>query len=129
MDADYDEHPDGSRTYRVRDIDTGEIHQVHRKRGEHLFPVPFRALHHPNSIPPRQPGGGVSRMPTTWTIEYDVEADGRVIAEIAEVPGAIAYGADRAEARKNAIAVALESLAGDVPDGFDGVRIVDGGGT
>jgi len=35
-----------------------------------------------------------------WTVEFEGEADGRWIAEILEVPGALAYGATRNEALK-----------------------------
>ena len=46
------------------------------------------------------------------TIEYAVEADGRYIAEIPELPGILpAYGATPEEARKRAVALAFFWLA------------------
>lgn len=45
-----------------------------------------------------------------WTIEIEQESDGRWIAEVLNVPGAMAYGSSRSEAATKAIAVAEESL-------------------
>ena len=41
------------------------------------------------------------------TIDFDVEEDGRHIAEIASVPGALAYGATKLEAAIKALELAL----------------------
>jgi predicted RNase H-like HicB family nuclease len=49
-----------------------------------------------------------------FNFEIDREADGRWIAEIPEVPGALAYGASREEARAKAYALALYAIADDV---------------
>ncbi len=53
----------------------------------------------------------------TLTVEYDREADGRWIAEIPSVPGAMAYGATKAQARRQASAIALRTLADQVESG------------
>ena len=45
------------------------------------------------------------------TIETELEDDGRWIAEIPEIPGAIAYGASREEAMARVEALALRVLA------------------
>lgn len=49
-----------------------------------------------------------------FTIETERETDGRWIAEISEVPGALAYGETREEAINKAYAIALRSVADDV---------------
>ncbi len=45
------------------------------------------------------------------TIEIERETDGRWIAEVLELPGALVYGATEAEARARAQALALRVLA------------------
>jgi predicted RNase H-like HicB family nuclease len=47
-----------------------------------------------------------------FTVEFDHEDDGRWIAEVMEIPGALAYGASRDESAANAQAIALRTLAG-----------------
>jgi predicted RNase H-like HicB family nuclease len=47
----------------------------------------------------------------TFTIETEQEQDGRWIAEIAEIPGALVYGATQEEAVANVKALALRVLA------------------
>jgi predicted RNase H-like HicB family nuclease len=49
-----------------------------------------------------------------FNFEFDRETDGRWIAEIPEVPGALAYGASRDEAKARAYALALYAIADDV---------------
>lgn len=44
-------------------------------------------------------------------IEYEQEDDGRWIAQIEAIPGALAYGTTREEARRRVKAIALVSLA------------------
>ena len=44
-------------------------------------------------------------------IEFDREDDGRWIAEIAALPGVMAYGASQKEARAKVAALALRTLA------------------
>ena len=45
------------------------------------------------------------------TVETEQEADGRWIAEIPQIPGALAYGADRQQAISRVQALALRVLA------------------
>ena len=45
-----------------------------------------------------------------FNIEYEREVDGRWIAEVREVPGALAYGATKAQARDAAIAIAVAAV-------------------
>ena len=47
----------------------------------------------------------------TFTIELEREQDGRWIAEIADLAGVMAYGADKAEAIAKVQALALRVLA------------------
>ena len=47
-------------------------------------------------------------------IDMDREEDGRWIAEVATIPGALAYGATEAEARANVTAIALRVIADDI---------------
>ena len=49
-----------------------------------------------------------------FIIETERETDGRWIAEISQVPGALAYGKTREEAVNKAYAIALRSVADDV---------------
>ena len=49
-----------------------------------------------------------------FNIETERETDGRWIAEIPEIPGALAYGKTQEEAKANAYALALRSIADDV---------------
>jgi predicted RNase H-like HicB family nuclease len=50
-------------------------------------------------------------------IELEREEDGRWIAEIGELPGVMAYGATRAEARGKVEALALRTLADRIKHG------------
>ncbi|MEW6752369.1 MAG: type II toxin-antitoxin system HicB family antitoxin [Candidatus Latescibacterota bacterium] len=52
-------------------------------------------------------------------IEVDREADGRWIAEVPEVPGALTYGRSRREAVDKAKALALRALADRLEHGED----------
>jgi predicted RNase H-like HicB family nuclease len=51
------------------------------------------------------------------TIELDQEDDGRWIAEVVEIPGAVAYGATSDQAKAKAQAVALRAIAGQLEHG------------
>ncbi len=62
-------------------------------------------------------------------VETEQEADGRWIAEVPQIPGALAYGADRREAISRAEALALRVLAdrlehGEMPRELDEVFLV-----
>ena len=50
-------------------------------------------------------------MSTSFTIETEQEEDGRWIAEVVEIPGAMTYGSTLAEATTKAQALALRVLA------------------
>ena len=49
-----------------------------------------------------------------FSIETEQETDGRWIAEIPEIPGALAYGKTQDEAKASAYALALRAIADDV---------------
>jgi len=49
-----------------------------------------------------------------FIVETELETDGRWIAEIPQVPGALAYGTTKEEAINKAYAIALRSVADDV---------------
>ena len=53
----------------------------------------------------------------TFTVEIEQENDGRWIAEIAQIPGALAYGSTRQEAVSRAEALALRVLAERIEHG------------
>ena len=60
--------------------------------------------------PPRCTGSQDLR----FNIEVEREKDGPWIAEIPEVPGAMAYGSTQLEAVRKAYAIALRAVADDV---------------
>lgn len=56
----------------------------------------------------------------TFTVEYEQEEDGRWLAEVVEIPGALSYGTTAKEAIGRAQALALRVLAdrlehGEIP--------------
>jgi predicted RNase H-like HicB family nuclease len=53
----------------------------------------------------------------TLTVELEQEEDGRWIAEVMDIPGALAYGQDRQEAFIRAQALALHALADKLEHG------------
>jgi predicted RNase H-like HicB family nuclease len=52
-----------------------------------------------------------------FTLDLDQEEDGRWIAEVVDIPGALAYGATAAQAKANAQAIALRVLADQLEHG------------
>ena len=52
-----------------------------------------------------------------FNLEFDREEDGRWIAEIAELPGAMAYGSTKKEAAKKAYILAFRILADKIEQG------------
>lgn len=54
---------------------------------------------------------------TTFKIQFDREEDGRWIAEVPRVPGALAYGKTKIEAKRRVTAIALRTLADQVESG------------
>ena len=62
----------------------------------------------------RKPPHSTRSEDLRFIVETELETDGRWIAEIPQVPGALAYGATREEAINKAYAIALRSVADDV---------------
>ena len=58
-------------------------------------------------------------------IEVDREDDGRWIAEVSDIPGAMVYGASREDATRNVVQLVLRALADDVDHSSNdiGVRL------
>ncbi|MFZ0822424.1 MAG: hypothetical protein ABSC07_05705 [Terriglobales bacterium] len=54
-----------------------------------------------------------------FNFQIERETDGRWIAEIPEVPGALAYGSSAEEAKAKAYALALYAIADDVEKSKD----------
>jgi predicted RNase H-like HicB family nuclease len=77
----------------------------------------------------RKAPGSVRSRDLRFQFEIEREDDGRWIAEIPEVPGAIAYGATEEEAKAKAYALALYAVADDVersneiPDSISILRV------
>jgi len=59
-----------------------------------------------------------------FTIETELERDGRWIAEIPELPGIMAYAPSRAEATAKAKALALRALAERLEHGEAGAEVL-----
>jgi len=51
------------------------------------------------------------------TIELDIEEDGRIIAEVVELPGVLVYGQNESEAIAKAQVLALRVLADRIEHG------------
>jgi predicted RNase H-like HicB family nuclease len=62
----------------------------------------------------RKPSTSARSRDLRFKFEIEREADGRWIAEIPEVPGALAYGGSVEEAKARAYALALYAIADDV---------------
>jgi predicted RNase H-like HicB family nuclease len=77
----------------------------------------------------RKAAGNVRSRDLRFQFEIEREDDGRWIAEIPEVPGAMAYGATEEEAKAKAYALALYAVADDVersndiPDSISILRV------
>jgi predicted RNase H-like HicB family nuclease len=72
-------------------------------------------MKHLNRMPStRKPSASIRSRDLRFQFEIDRETDGRWIAEIPEVPGAIAYGTTVEEAKAKAYALALYAVADDV---------------
>lgn len=61
---------------------------------------------------------------TQFSIEIDREEDGRWIAEISALPGALCYGDSKDEATRKVEALALRILADRVESGADVPEVV-----
>lgn len=62
----------------------------------------------------RKPASGTRSQDLQFNIETERETDGRWIAEIPEIPGALAYGRTERQAKAKAYALALGAIADDV---------------
>ena len=62
----------------------------------------------------RKPARSTRSEDVQFNIETERETDGRWIAEIPEIPGAMAYGRTQNQAKARAYALALRSIADDV---------------
>ena len=60
-----------------------------------------------------------------FVIELEREDDGRWIAEVADLPGVLVYGASREEAIAHAQALALRVLADRIEHGESGPTLLD----
>jgi predicted RNase H-like HicB family nuclease len=67
----------------------------------------------------RKPPHGARSQDLRFIVETELEADGCWIAEIPQVPGALAYGTTKEEAINKAYAIALRSVADDVEHSQD----------
>ena len=52
-----------------------------------------------------------------WTIETELEDDGRWLAEVIELPGVMAYGRDKAEAIERVQVLCLRVIAERIENG------------
>lgn len=59
-----------------------------------------------------------------FTIEAELEADGRWLAEVPQLPGALAYGATRDEAMARAQVLALRVIAERLEHGEAGPQTI-----
>lgn len=62
----------------------------------------------------RKPPRSTRSRDVQFKIETERETDGRWIAEIQEIPGAMAYGKTEQQAKAKAYALALRAIADDV---------------
>ena len=60
-----------------------------------------------------------------FKVEFEQEEDGRWIAEVTDLPGVLAYGADRAEAQAKVQALALRVMAERLEHGEAGPELID----
>jgi predicted RNase H-like HicB family nuclease len=67
----------------------------------------------------RKPPNSAKSRDLRFQFEIERETDGRWIAEIPEVPGALAYGTTVEEAKAKAYALALYAIADDVEHSKD----------
>jgi predicted RNase H-like HicB family nuclease len=80
---------------------------------QNVQPAAFKSILE-TSMSQRKPPSSARSRDLRFQFEIEREADGRWIAEIPEVPGALAYGASKEEARAKAYALALYAIADEV---------------
>ncbi len=64
----------------------------------------------------KKPAEAAKGTEMQFSIETEREEDGRWIAEIADIPGVLAYGETEEQARANAYALALRVIADQVEE-------------
>lgn len=64
----------------------------------------------------KKPPESAQSREVQFCIETEQEEDGRWIAEIADIPGVLAYGETEQQARANAYALALRVIADQVEE-------------
>ncbi len=64
-------------------------------------------------------------MIMNYTIELEQEEDGRIIAEVIELPGVLAYGKTKEEAIAKAQALALHVIADRLEHGETGSELLN----
>jgi len=69
---------------------------------------------------PKIPGVPHLKDDLRFKVEFERETDGRWIAEVPDLPGVLAYGADRAEAQAKVQALALRVVAERLEHGESG---------
>ena len=74
---------------------------------------------YPIHMDDQEPGSSAKSRELRFQFEIERETDGRWIAEIPEVPGAMAYGTTMEEAKAKAYALALYAIADDVEHSKD----------
>lgn len=67
-----------------------------------------------SGVTDRKPARSTRSQALQFNIETERETDGRWIAEIPEIPGAMAYGRTERHAKAKAYALALRAIADDV---------------
>ena len=60
-----------------------------------------------------------------FKVELEQETDGRWIAEVPDLPGVLAYGADRSQAQARVQALALRVVAERLEHGEAGPELLD----
>lgn len=74
---------------------------------------------YPIRMDARTPGNNAKNRELRFRFEIDRESDGRWIAEIPEIPGAMAYGTTVEEAKAKAYSLALCAIADDIEHSKD----------
>lgn len=74
---------------------------------------------------PKIPGVPHLKDDLRFKVEFERETDGRWIAEVPDLPGVLAYGADRAEAQAKVQALALRVVAERLEHGESGPELID----
>lgn len=65
----------------------------------------------------------ISNKTPSFAVEFEREEDKRWIADIPKLPGVMAYGATKSEARQKLYAIALRTLADKIEQGRTPISI------